>query len=176
MRLMLRKSLSLALLLSSPALAQPEAGPALFGGLAFHGSEVVATGGEYDSHGGVFGVDFQLPTSDAFSLNPFASWTVENSEDLANEPSVRHRMVGVEGRAWFRQLFLGLHAGYFRQVVEGETYEVSGGGLGWGMSLGVEGSGELFVMGRYVQAGSLEVWENQEVDVTGLRVMAGRRF
>ncbi len=161
---------------ATPAGAQPVRGLSLFGGLAFHSSEVADGGNEYDSDGVTLGVDYQVPKGRGLSLVPFFSWSLENTEELAQDPSVRHSILGVEGRAWFRDLFVGLHAGFYRQVVEGDTYEESGTGPGWGLSMGVEGPGRLYVMGRYVEGESLEVWDSREVDVTGLRLLAGLRF
>lgn len=168
-----------ALMLAVPAVqAGPVAGPSVFGGLAFHETEYTdgSKGDGYSSHGMNIGLDFQIPVNQGFSWNPFYALSLENSDELPQEPSVRNGILGLEARAWYRTMFVGAHLGLYRQVVEGETYEEEGTGLGWGFSLGVQGPGNLYTMGMLTRSEGLGVWQGSNVDLTGLRFRIGYRF
>ncbi|HKJ89376.1 MAG TPA: hypothetical protein VKA48_12835 [Gammaproteobacteria bacterium] len=169
-----------ALLLAGTAASQagPVAGPSIFGGLAFHESKYsdAPHADGYSSHGANIGVDYQIPINRMFSWNPFYALSLENSKDLAQEPSVRNSILGLEARAWYRTMFLGAHLGLYRQVVDGDTYRREGTGLGWGFSLGVQGPGNLYTVGMLTRAKRLGVWRHHDVDVTGLRLRIGYRF
>ncbi|MFP4616257.1 MAG: hypothetical protein ACLFRB_10325 [Thiohalorhabdus sp.] len=166
------------LLAASAAHAGPVAGPSLFGGLAFHDNRFSDSPADrdYASHGVNLGLDYQVPVHGAFSWNPFFSLALETSDDLAEDPSVRNAILGLEGRAWYRTMFVGAHLGLHRQVVDGDRYTREGLGPGWGFSLGVQGPGELYTMGMITRAEGLGVWDGRDVDYTGLRFRIGYRF
>ena len=163
-----------ALAWGAPAWAAAPSGPSLRLGLGFHTSS--GPGGDYDSNGFVLGGDYQLAVDSRLSLNPFVAVALGGTDDLREEPGVVHTQLGVEGRLWLGNFYLGPHAGYMTQAVEGDTYETDGSGPAYGLVLGLESPAGTYLEGRFVRARDLDLGPRNEVDVKGLRLNLGYRF
>jgi hypothetical protein len=162
----------------APAPAAPHSGPGVRLGLATHQTEstLFDNTDDYQSLGASLGLDYQWALNPRFSLSPFVSFTMEGTGDLPEEPTVYHTLLGLEGRFWFQDVYLGAHAGGMHQAVDADTYDQDGTGLAFGLSLGLETDGGTFYEARFVRGQDLDFWADNEADVMGVRLNVGFRF
>lgn len=158
----------------APVWAAAPSGPSLRAGLGFHTSS--GRGDDYDSNGFVLGGDYQLPVDSRLSLNPFVAFAFGGTDNLRQDPGIVHTQLGLEGRLWLRNFYIGPHAGFMTQAIDGDNYERDGSGLAYGLVLGLESSSGTYLEGRFVRGRDLDVWSGTDVDVRGLRLNLGYRF
>jgi len=167
-----------AVLCPATALAAPHSGVSVRLGLAGHQTESTLFPGtkEYQSLGAAFGLDYQWPLNPRFSFNPFVSFTIEGTGDLPEEPAVHHSLLGLEGRFWFQDVYVGAHVGGMHQKIDADTYDQDGSGLAFGLALGLETDEGTYYEARFVRGSNLDFWKDTEGDVDGVRLNVGFRF
>jgi hypothetical protein len=158
--------------------ASPRSGVSVRLGLAGHQTEstLFPRTEEYKSLGAAFGLDYQWPLTPRFSLNPFFSFTIEGTGDLPEEPAIHHSLLGLEGRFWFQDVYVGAHVGGMHQQIDADTYDQDGSGVAFGLALGLETDEGTYYEARFVRGNNLDFWRSNEADVDGLRLNVGFRF
>ncbi|MBI3993068.1 MAG: hypothetical protein HY342_07325 [Candidatus Lambdaproteobacteria bacterium] len=166
------------------AQAAPGSGFAVFGGFASHNSSGKITKGaltgqtfSLSSSGLSIGGDYQFALSDAVSLNLLLASSSESvsSDELAVD-TTGHGILGVEGRLWFNELFIGAHFGNYSEVLieSSSGLSVSLSGFGTGFIVGWESPEGLFLSGQVDQAALTAA--DAEADLSGVRVQIGYRW
>jgi hypothetical protein len=164
--------------------AAPKTGFGLDFGLASNSMEGTFVSGpgngiqySYSSSGLSIGIDYQIAVNDQFSINPFLMSSSESvSGDLISGTRAGHGILGLEGRFWMDQVFLGLHVADYSEVLTNpNAVSISGSGTGFGLTAGWEDDhGGLFVMGQIDKA-SL-TYADSDNKLTGFRFSVGHRW
>lgn len=164
--------------------ARPQSGFSIFGGTARHVTK--DKGGSlfnYTSEGVSAGFDYQFALGEYFSINLFVMSTEENFKGASfpegSIDSGGHGIIGLQGRLWFGNYYLGAHAGSYNQRLSingmerqtrGEFF--NGYGLATGYRIGESG----FYLGGQIDRANLLFAGFTEVQVTGARLHFGHRW
>ena len=152
-RIVLPAILALSALCAGSAHAEPKNGFGLNGGLTSQHT-TGGIGGNYQSSGVSFGLDYQIAVSDSLSLNPFLMSSAESTSGaIAAGTNAAHGMLGLQLRYWIDNTFIGGHLASYSEVLSNTvgnvttSTAVNGGGLG--LVVGWEKpDGGMFVMGQ----------------------------
>lgn len=165
--------------------AEPAQGAGYFGGFAHNTDAVVAFNDEYTSSGFAFGVDYQLPMGEAFSVNPFIRGDFGSvSGGAADGFTAEHFLLGAEGRWWFAdQGFVGGALTFIDETLTQESgstlFKNSGSGIAIAISAGGEielsESGNLIIQMQVWSAPGLGVFPDTDVDLRSIRLEIGYR-
>ena len=168
----------LILLFTISSIDAAKNGFGLFGGLARHTSEVTTYSTEYTSSGLSIGVDYQFALSDSFSISAFYIFSDEStSGDIISDATASHDILGVQGRFWIDEMFVGAHFGIYSEFLESELAgSADGSGSGFGIIVGWEGDNGMFFSAQYDSASGLGVFTDSDIDLTGFRLHGGYRW
>lgn len=176
---------ALAGVLISPHVSHAQSKIALSAGLANHRGEHTDASGDYRGQGLGFAGELDRPLSATTTLN-FAVTTSQESFSGEFDDSGGHSSLTVGGRWWSQSgVFFGPHVGVYLAVLEAgsnaATDDAIGVGLGYGLTLGWESDGGLFVMGQYDVVPGLSLTDvddtiDVEVDLSGFQLRIGKRF
>jgi hypothetical protein len=163
-----------ALLLQAvPARAEANNGLGMMLGYANHTTEDSSPVATYHSVGATFGLDYQFALGGLLSINPVFQFTFESGSNLG---STTHRSVGLEGRIWLGNTFVGAQAAHiteFRSNFFGAT--TSGDGSGTAVTLGYQTESKLFIE-LEVNHSNVDFGSGNSGTISGYRVILGLRL
>ena len=131
---------------------------------------------DYTSAGQGLGIDYQIKLGDASSWVLFYQNSSESVDDELNAfDTAIHTFYGAQYRLWAGSLFVGAQAGVYGITLESDNDGSStGSGPGYGLVIGLEGDGGLYLM---LQSDRAEVaFDDADVKVLGQRLSLGFRF
>ena len=145
-----------------------------------------AGGTKSEISGVTFGVDYQFPLGESFSLNPFLMISSEEEEEeispgVTGTNEFDTTVLALQLRYWIEGLYLGAHAGRYEVEVTGavggsETFDDTG----FGAVIGWEGQGGFVLALQYdtftVEVPSMAGPSTVDVEFTTLRALIGYRF
>lgn len=159
-------------------LAGPKAGGSFLVGYTSHAQTAVAYGADYTSSGLSLGFDYQFVITENLSA---AFFLVSSSESLSGgtfEPgtSAGHAILGLQGRFWVGDFFLGGHFGNYSEALVNSSAGTNSGGAGPGTGLiaGWEGEGPYSISFQYNAA--TVAFSDTDVELSGFRVHFGYRW
>jgi hypothetical protein len=120
------------------------------------------------------GLDFQIAIGGIVSINPMAMFSFQPSGVQAD--TYGHQFLGVEGRVWFNNAFIGARTGQYQQHrsgflgLGGET----GSGSGWGVTLGSENDNGTFFAVLWDEAAV--DFDTYSTDIKGYKLLIGKRI
>jgi hypothetical protein len=156
------------------AVAEPQGGFGLAGGLALHAGRVPAIGGpgqSYSSGGASLAGDAQFVINERWSLNPYLLLSLERS-DAPLSATISNGAAGLELRRWRGGHYLGLRTGAYVELIASSTNVSTAYGPGLGMSLGGERE-DGFSWGLSLDLSRVTL---VSVNHIGLRLNVGRRW
>jgi hypothetical protein len=178
-------AVALLLLGAVPAGAAPRKGVGLFAGLARHSASANLTSGalagqssSYSSSGLSVGGEYQFLVPDDLTVAPFVMTTSERTGGaLKSGQTAAHGILGIEGRKWKNDAYVGAHVGLYWEGLSGSALgtTMSASGLGFGLAIGWESpKSQLFAFAQLDQFKL--AYADAEVKETGVRVQAGYRW
>ncbi|MGV8935382.1 MAG: hypothetical protein ACOH1I_12190 [Gallionellaceae bacterium] len=161
---------------SNAAFAEAKNGFSLNAGTASH-SRTCGVCTANSTSGLSLGMDYQFALSSNFSINPFLMTSSETVPNISGM-SAGHGILGVQGRFWIGDIFMGAHLGSYSEVFTTSNSTASANGTGAGLVVGWEKpDGGLYVMGQFDSA---TVTPNTagyaDAKFTALRLSVGYRW
>lgn len=158
---------------TGPALAAPKQGIGVNAGFAYH--NMTPTGGfmASTSKGMSLGVDYQLIMSDRWTLNPFVMSSAETSSESGVE--LGHVIIGVQGRYWFNDFFVGGQVGNYSEVRTIFNTTSVARGFGAGLVVGWEDPISKVSVTAQIDKTTVK-YSNADVAISGFRLNMGYRW
>ena len=132
----------------------------------------------YTSSGVSLGIDYQIVFPKQLTLNPFLMISSESTSLASQAGAVMgHSILGLQGRLWQGDLFVGVHGGLYTETlsISGGTSTTSESGSGQGLVVGWEPTNSrwsVMLQGDYATI----KYPNQDVIWRGARLSVGYRW
>jgi len=170
----------LGMILAQPVQAEPSSGFAIYGGPANLTVVDADTGDDYGAASFGGGMDYQWAWGRLFSLvlryDEYAGSL--NIPELPEVTTVKVSTLAAQLRLWLGRWYLGFQRGNSIVVVAQDnlSFDLSGGVVGGGFTLGIEGKGGWFASLGVDRTEGIQLPDGPLANVSGSRVRLGYRW
>lgn len=172
---------------NSTALAEAESGFGMMAGVT-DTSIKPELGNKIDASGPSFGIDYQIPLGEMFSVNPFYILSRENGSSLDTDGTIDTvdldtAALGVQLRLWIGEFYAGVHAAQYDVDISSNGVKVlRQDDTGFGLAVGYENPNGFSIFLR-TEAVTVELpadpiggFPAEDLDIESFRLYLAYRF